>query len=26
MELGAYDYIGKPFDEDELLLKIAMAL
>jgi len=26
MRLGAYDYIGKPFDEEELLLKIARAL
>ncbi len=26
MKLGAYDYIGKPFDEEELLLKIARAL
>ena len=26
MKLGAYDYIGKPFDEDELLLKVARAL
>jgi DNA-binding NtrC family response regulator len=26
MKLGAYDYIGKPFDEEELLLKVARAL
>ncbi|OGP94569.1 MAG: hypothetical protein A2Z19_08105 [Deltaproteobacteria bacterium RBG_16_54_18] len=26
MRLGAYDYIGKPFEEDELLLKVARAL
>jgi two-component system response regulator HydG len=26
MRLGAYDYIGKPFDEEELLLKVARAL
>ena len=26
MQLGAYDYIGKPFEEDELLLKVARAL
>jgi two-component system response regulator HydG len=26
MKLGAYDYIGKPFDEDELLLKVARGL
>jgi DNA-binding NtrC family response regulator len=26
MKLGAYDYIGKPFEEEELLLKIARAL
>lgn len=26
MRLGAYDYIGKPFDEEELLLKVARAM
>ncbi len=26
MKLGAYDYIGKPFDEEELLLKVSRAL
>ncbi len=26
MKLGAYNYIGKPFDEEELLLKVARAL
>jgi two-component system response regulator HydG len=26
MKLGAYDYIGKPFDEEELLLKVGRAL
>lgn len=26
MKLGAYDYIGKPFDEEELLLKVARGL
>jgi two-component system response regulator HydG len=26
MKLGAYDYIGKPFDEEELLLKVKRAL
>jgi two-component system response regulator HydG len=26
MKLGAFDYIGKPFDEEELLLKVARAL
>jgi DNA-binding NtrC family response regulator len=26
MKLGAYDYIGKPFDGEELLLKVARAL
>ena len=26
MKLGAYDYIGKPFDDDELLLKVSRAL
>jgi len=26
MKLGAYDYIGKPFDEEELLLKVARAM
>jgi two-component system response regulator HydG len=26
MKLGAYDYIGKPFDEGELLLKVARAM
>jgi two-component system response regulator HydG len=26
MKLGAYDYIGKPFDEEELRLKVARAL
>jgi two-component system response regulator HydG len=26
MKLGAYDYIGKPFDEEELLLKVNRAL
>ena len=26
MKLGAFDYIGKPFDEEELLLKVGRAL
>jgi two-component system response regulator HydG len=26
MRLGAYDYIGKPFEEEEVLLKVARAL